>query len=182
LSLNRKRRLFRPAALSLPSMPSFGLLLAVAGGALVGGGLWLTMRPAEAPARQPESARIAADPSEIAVVDGATMRLRDSIIRLDGIAPAARGDACRQPDGTSIDCGVAAANMLASLMQDAPLVDCEVHRHDAKGRALAVCNAQGVDLNRALVESGWARADDGQPALQALEAKARARKLGLWAG
>jgi endonuclease YncB( thermonuclease family) len=182
LSLNRRRRIFRPAALSLPSLPSFGLLLAVLAGALaVGGGLWLTMRPGEAPAQQPEIARIAADPSQIAVVDGGTMRLHDSIVRLDGIAPAARGETCRQPDGSSIDCGVAAANMLASLVQDAPVVTCQVRRHDPMGRALAVCDARGSDLNRALVASGWARADHGEPALQALEAQARARKLGLWA-
>lgn len=183
MSLNRRRRIFRPAALSLPSLPSPGLVLAaLAGACAIGSGLWLTMRPSEAPAQSPVIARLAADPSQVAVVDGGTLRLRDSVVRLDGIAPAARGALCRKPDGSEQDCGVAAANELASLVREAPMVDCRVHGLDAMGRALAVCDARGTELNRALVASGWARADHDQAALRTLEAEARAGRRGIWGG
>jgi len=41
-----------------------------------------------------------------------------------------------------------------------------------------VCEAGGTELNRALVAAGWARADI--PGLGAVEATARAGRLGLW--
>ncbi|MDR3535292.1 MAG: thermonuclease family protein [Acetobacteraceae bacterium] len=181
MSLNRKRRIFRPAALSLPSLPSPGLLLAaLAAISGVSGGAWMMLRPSEAPAQQPVVSRIAADWSQVAVVDGGTLRLRDNVVRLDGIVPAQRGAVCHHLDGTEQDCGAAAANVLAALVREAPLVDCAVRGHDTMGRALAVCDARGMQLNRALVLAGWARAERDEPALRTAEEQARTERLGLW--
>ncbi len=116
------------------------------------------------------------------MVDGGTLRVRDSVVRLDGIAPPARGEVCHRADGSAQDCGVAAANELAALVHKAPQVDCQVRAHDAMGRALAVCDAQGKQLNHALVAAGWARVDGTQAALQPVQAEARAEKRGLWGG
>ncbi len=148
----------------------------------VGGGVWMMFRPSEAPAQQPVVSRLAADWSHVAVVDGGTLRLRDSVVRLDGIVPAERGAVCHHPDGSEQDCGVAAANVLAALVREAPLVDCAVHGHDALGRALAVCDARGMQLNRALVLAGWARAERDEPGLRTAEQQARTERLGLWGG
>lgn len=142
----------------------------------------MMLRPSEAPAQPPVVARLSADWAQVAVVDGGTLRLRDSIVELDGILPAPRGQLCRRADGTDQDCGVAAANALAALVREAPMIDCRVHSHDALGRALAACDARGVELNRTLVAAGWARAARDQPALRALEAQARADRRGIWGG
>lgn len=182
MSLNRKRRIFRPTAARLPSLPAPGLILAglAALGAL-GAGTWVVLSPSSAPAQPPVISRLAAAPSEIAILDGGTMRMRDSVIRLDGITPALRGQDCRRPNGSTQDCGVAAANALAAMVRDAPVVECRVHGQDAKGRALAFCNARGTELNQALVLAGWAHANPDQRALRTDEARARADRRGLWA-
>lgn len=182
MSLNRKRRIFRPTGPTLPSLPSRGLVLALlAGLGAVGAGGWLALRPSEAPAQPPVIGQLAADPAQVAVVDGGTLRFPDVVVRLDGIAPAPRGETCR--DGAAaVDCGAAAANLLARLMRDAPRLACQVHGHDGMGRALATCTARGTDLNRALVQAGWARATAQRPRLLAAEQQARSEHLGIWGG
>lgn len=182
MSLNRKRRIFRPATLRMPSLPAPGLILAgVAALGALGAGSWGFLRPSSAPAQPPVISRLTASPSEIAILDGATMRLRDRVIRLDGIRPALRGQDCRRPNGSMQDCGVAAVNALAAMVRDAPVVECRVHGHDPTGRALAFCSARGTDLNAGLVLAGWARANADQQALLAGEATARAGGRGIWA-
>ena len=132
--------------------------------------------------RYPQSAKreLSAPAAEVAVVDGETLRLAESVVRLLGVAAPARGRDCRRGDGSTFDCGAASAKALAELVRD-QWVDCRVFGEDPSGRPLAICQAAGAELNQALVARGWARATSQLPALGAEEAAARAQHRGLWA-
>jgi endonuclease YncB( thermonuclease family) len=181
LPLRRPRRIFRTGALPVPRrhvlMPlSLGVI-----GAVCAGGLVLAVMSSDLFGRAPAPAgQVAADPAHVAVVDADTLRLSDRVVRLLGISVPPRGRTCRDGSGQDFDCGVAATNALAALVREAP-VDCQVRGADRMGRALAVCEAGGRELNRALVDAGWARADDSSPTLEAAETTARSQRRGLWA-
>jgi endonuclease YncB( thermonuclease family) len=162
------------------ALPTRAMVLAFVGGALtLAAALWMALRPSEAPARSPAVDFVTAGPTQVAVVDGATLRLKDRVVRLAGIEPPTRGETCHTTDGTEFDCGVAAANALAALVRD-NLVECTVRGHDGNGRPLATCVSQGAALNQTLVAAGWARADRGKPDLLTAEGQARVAGLGLW--
>jgi len=184
VSLNHKRRIFRPAIAPLrgTALPGRGWALALAGGALtLLAGVWMAVQPSQAPARPPYETSLAADTAQVAVLDGGTLRLGDRVVRLAGIDPPARGEACHGVDGAGFDCGVAAANALAALVRDGS-VACTLRGHDRVGRPLGRCVSWGTALNLALVAAGWARADRTQSDLARAEDDARAGHRGLWAG
>lgn len=119
---------------------------------------------------------IAAEPEHVAVIDGDTLRLEGTVIRLRGIEAPERGDLC----GASTDCGGAATLALAGLVRDRR-VECRLNGEDRAGRPYGSCQANGTDLSRAVVASGWARARPGAPELADLELRARRQRAGLWA-
>ncbi len=183
MSLNHKRRIFRPAIAPLrgAALPSRGWALALAGGVLTAlAGVWMALEPSQAPARPPSEGYVAADTSRVAVLDGGTLRVGDRVVRLAGLDPPARGEACHGLDGAGFDCGVAAANALAALVRDGS-VACTLRGHDPVGHPLGHCVSQGAALNLALVAAGWARADRTQSDLSRAEDAARAGRRGLWA-
>ena len=177
MSLNRKRRIFRPTIGPAPrirvDVQQLGVALAAIGGVatmvLV---TWLFVRSNEAPALARPTAQIAAAASDLAVVDGDTLRLGRQVVRLTGIEAPARGKACG-----AVDCGTAAANALAALVQGRG-VDCAIFGSDRYGRPMGVCRASGVDLNAALVRDGWAYATDRN--LRPTEEDARRAGRGIW--
>ena len=178
VSLNHKRRIFRS------SFSPVAILAPVLGAALlIPAALWVfelasfPAGPSDA-AAPPVEQRMVADTDRVAVVDGNTLRLADQVVLLDGIIPPARGETCHGLNGAAFDCGVAAANALASLLRHGP-VDCTLLGRDEAGRAVAICSAGGEQLNRAVVAAGWARA--GDDTLRAEEQRARAEHRGLWA-
>ena len=67
-------------------------------------------------------------------------------------------------------------------------VTCHLNGRDARGFALGRCEAMGVDINQALVHSGWARARADAaagampPAFAEAERQARTAERGLWHG
>lgn len=130
-----------------------------------------------------------AGPAQVEVVDGDTLRLRDTVIRLLGVTAPARGAGCgvagrgageRGVEGRGVDCGQAATVILAGLVSHGP-VECRLAGSDDHGRPLGTCRSGGVEINSAVVESGWAVADPGQPALDRAERSAQAQRRGLWA-
>jgi endonuclease YncB( thermonuclease family) len=121
-------------------------------------------------------------PTESArVIDGDTIDLLGQRIRLHGIDTPEAKQTC-QRDGGAWLCGAAATIALRKLIGGAQ-VTCAQRDKDRYGRVVAVCHANGKDLNAAMVLSGMALAyrkysDDyiGQ------EASAKAAGRGLWAG
>lgn len=154
-----------------------GLIGAIGGAALV-----LIALPAELFGRVPlPSGMLTADAPQIAVVDGDTLRVRDTVLRLQGISAPRRGQACQRGDGTGYDCGAAASEALAALVRG-HLIACRLNGRDTSGRPLALCESGGRDVNRAMVAGGWARAQVDAPAFGDDETEARARRVGLWQG
>ncbi len=153
------------------------MLLGLAG-AGIGASLLMVGRSPDLPGqKQAPAGEVSADPLVVAVVDGATLRLRDTVVRLHGVAAPARGRTCLDGQGSGYDCGAAATAALASLVRDRR-VACRLNGRDRAGLVLGVCEAGGTEINHALVATGWARADG--PALGSTEANARASRLGLW--
>jgi endonuclease YncB( thermonuclease family) len=126
-----------------------------------------------APAEQDWTAAAAS----VRVVDGDTLRLGERTLRLSGLLSPQRGQACRTAGGIGFDCGATAAEALARLVQGRDLF-CQLKGRDSFGRPLGTCMAGGVQLNAALISSGWALADT--TAMTALETDARRAGRGLW--
>jgi endonuclease YncB( thermonuclease family) len=121
-----------------------------------------------APTRQ-----LSAAPEQVAVIDSGTLRLGDRVVRLRGVEPPSHTTCADQ------DCGAAAANALAAMVRDTPVV-CGVSGTDGLGRPYAVCQAGGTELNRAVIAAGWGRAADDLPDLERAEYMARADNRGVW--
>jgi endonuclease YncB( thermonuclease family) len=183
VSLNRPRRLFRDLQDSSLGQTSFGrTLLAGILGTFLGAIVVLTGLPSDLFGRVPNpSGSLSADAAEVAVVDGDTLRLRDTIIRLQGVEAPPRGRSCSRADGSSFDCGAAAVAALAGLVRGHTVV-CHITSRDGAGFIQAMCDAGETDLNRHLVADGWARARADVPAFSDEEARARTEQRGLWHG
>jgi len=123
-----------------------------------------------------------ADPSGPArVIDGDTIDISGQRIRLHGIDTPEAKQTC-QREALVWLCGAAATKALRELIGGA-WVACSQRDKDRYGRVVAVCRANGIALNAAMVRSGMALAyrkysDDytGQ------EGAAKAARRGLWAG
>jgi endonuclease YncB( thermonuclease family) len=113
------------------------------------------------------------------VTDGDSLSIAGVGIRLFGI-DAPEGKQTCERDGAAWLCGEEAATQLRSLTADQQ-VNCEGRGKDAYGRLVAVCSANGFELNKTMVEAGWATAfskysDDYIGA----EASAKAARRGIW--
>jgi endonuclease YncB( thermonuclease family) len=182
VSLNRKRRIFRSNFRAVPSrgrrILSRAVLLAACGSAVtLVVAVSMFLGSSVAPARPPAGLHVGASAGRLAVLDGGTLRVGDQVVRLAGIVAPARGSVCYGAGQVEIDCGVAAANALASLVRG-NAVDCTVSGHDGRGRPVATCLAGGKVLNEALVLDGWARAEVDD--MRELELSARAAGRGIW--
>lgn len=131
--------------------------------------LFVARGPLTGPAETLNGAMRAADGDSL--VHGAVR------IRLEGIDAPELGQTCRRA-GADYACGREAQAALARLVAGRN-VSCRSAGHDRYDRLLARCTAGGVDLNRAMVEAGWAMAygDYGRE-----EDAARRAGRGLWAG
>lgn len=143
--------------------------------------LWLFVGPSNAPAHAPTNEHIVVPASRLAVLDGATLRVGDQVVQLEGIVAPARGSPCRTAAGAAVDCGSAAANALAALVRDAPL-DCTIRDRDTAGRPVAACQSAGVPLSETLLREGWAWVQDATPSsgLRQAQDGARVAGHGLW--
>lgn len=152
-------------------------LLGVGFGALV---LVLMLAlPADLFGRVPTlSSELHAESGQVAVVDGQTLRLRDTTIRLAGILAPPRGQSCRDDRGGAYDCGAAASAALAVILRGR-LIACTLSGRDAAGFPQALCEAGGAEVNRALVAGGWARALT-TASFGPEEQTARKARRGLW--
>ena len=177
MSIEPRRRIFRrsrPSGKGVRGAFLFFLLVAMGAGGIDVAAGWVGPLHSEL-------IQLSGRPGTVAVVDGDTLRLEDQVVRLAGLLAPARGETCLAPGDQSAShasCADVAAENLSRLLADQP-VQCSLVGADQMGRATALCTAGKLELNRAVVESGWARADSGQFA--AAENDARASHRGLWA-
>ncbi len=183
MAIRRPRRIF--IAQQKPARPNRVVGQTVAAGligTLFGAFVVLLGLPSDLFGRVPNpSGSISAEASHVAVIDGDTLRLHESIIRLQGVEAPPRGKSCQRIDGATFDCGAAAVAALADLVRDRT-VTCHLAGRDSAGFTQGMCEAGETDLNRRLVAQGWARARADVPAFSDEEQHARSEQRGLWRG
>ena len=117
-----------------------------------------------------------------AVIDGDTIELHGSRIRLYGIDAPETAQTCENATGRAYPCGRTAAHALAEQIGTSP-VTCEPVKATKGERVVAVCRVGHEDLSAWMAAHGHAIAERrGSPAYLRQESKAWATRRGLWAG
>ncbi|MCO5065879.1 MAG: thermonuclease family protein [Rhizobiaceae bacterium] len=111
------------------------------------------------------------------VNDGDSLTFAGERVRLWGIDAPELNQSCTI-DAKPYACGKRARAALQAMV-NAGKVDCRGSEHDKYGRLLAICRVGTIEINRAMVESGWAVAYGGYETAQS---SARLAGKGLWAG
>lgn len=115
------------------------------------------------------------------IVDGDTVDIDGTRIRLEGIDAPETAQTCER-DGGTWACGIDAARFLAGLTRGESL-DCAVNGADIYGRTLATCFAGQRDINAEMVRRGYAWAFvKYSRTYVAVEDRARAARAGVWQG
>jgi endonuclease YncB( thermonuclease family) len=116
------------------------------------------------------------------VIDGDTIAVAGTRVRLHGIDAPETRQACETTGGTVWRCGAGATRALADLLGDRP-VTCAPHGRDRYRRVLARCFVAGVDIGDWMVAHGRAvayRRYSGD--YIGAEARAQTGRLGVWSG
>jgi endonuclease YncB( thermonuclease family) len=120
---------------------------------------------------------------QASVVDGDTLKIHDTRIRIWGIDAPESAQLCRDDDSALYHCGAKAANDLDAFIA-ARTVTCSQVDRDRYGRPVAVCSIGDVDLASWLVRKGlaldWPKYSQGEYSKAQLEAQSNVR--GIWAG
>jgi endonuclease YncB( thermonuclease family) len=114
-------------------------------------------------------------------VDGDTLRIGETVIRLFGIDAAEGHQVCAAAGGGEWNCGGAATARLVDLLAAGP-ISCAGTALDDFGRLLAICTAfDGTTINATLVAEGLAWAFVRySPLFVEEEALARSTGIGVW--
>jgi len=116
------------------------------------------------------------------IVDGDTIWIGDTKIRLHGIDAPETKQECYRKNGRKYRCGVASTEALRDLIGSEP-VSCKGENYDRYNRLIAVCYNGTVNLNAELVRLGWALAYRRYSKdYVSVENEAQDAKRGMWAG
>jgi len=115
------------------------------------------------------------------VIDGDTIDIAGTRIRLQGIDAPESDQTCTDSRNGAWRCGRAATRALIGFIAGRPL-RCETSGFDRYRRVLAMCALpDDTDANAWMVQQGWALTYYAAT-YQPQEAEARAAKRGIWAG
>ena len=116
------------------------------------------------------------------VVDGDTLKIGKSRIRLHGIDAPESKQRCRDQKLSDWLCGQEATKALRKKINNRA-VQCLSDKKDRYKRYIAICYVDGVNLNQWLVLNGWAVAYQkySKPYINA-EAIARSQEVEIWSG
>ena len=116
------------------------------------------------------------------IVDGDTIWIGGTKIRLHGIdAPEAK-QTCKKADGSKYRCGEMATFALAEIIET-HWITCKGETTDRYKRRIATCYAGPYDINGEMVRRGWALAYRRYSEDYVDEEEdARNRKAGMWQG
>jgi len=138
--------------------------------------LLLAAYPVAAPAQQPIV-------GQASVIDGDTIEIRGSRIRLFGIDAPESAQTCHDDDGKLYRCGQKSALALADFI-GAKLVSCAPVDTDRYGRTVATCEVGGVDMADWLARAGlafdWPQYSKGR--YTAAQKAAERAGDGMWGG
>jgi succinoglycan biosynthesis protein ExoI len=118
------------------------------------------------------------------VVDGDTVDIGKTRIRFEGIDAPESWQRCSK-SSKPYRCGKEAADALDGFLAASRPLRCEPHYKEGRGRWVADCfRADGKSVNEWMVINGhaidWPKYSGGKYA--GLQAKAKARHLGIWQG
>jgi endonuclease YncB( thermonuclease family) len=120
---------------------------------------------------------------QASVVDGDTLEIHGTRIRLWGIDAPESSQLCRGDDSLPYRCGAEAANQLDAFIARRP-VNCSPINLDRYGRTVATCRVGDVDLGQWLVRNGsaldWPQYSKGRYGGVQQEAEQAGR--GMWKG
>lgn len=115
------------------------------------------------------------------VIDGDTLEIAGSRVRLIGIDAVEKDQLCKDRSGDEWPCGRYATEELARLVGGKSVM-CLVREYDRYGLAVSDCETGGLSLSYWAVQQGWAVATDfGRDYVKA-ESEARAEERGIFAG
>jgi endonuclease YncB( thermonuclease family) len=117
------------------------------------------------------------------VVDGDTLEIQGMRVRLWGVDAVESSQTCLDAAGRVWPCGRRAAFALADFL-GARTVSCTRKDTDRYGRTVAVCRVGDTEINRWLVEQGWALAyvQYGGSVYLPAQNQAQAARRGIWQG
>lgn len=114
------------------------------------------------------------------VMDGDSLELTGTIIRLHGIDAPELAQTCNR-NAQTWQCGNDAADLLRQLI-DGRQVTCQQQNLDADGRVVAICTVGRINLNKNMVDAGFAIAlPQVTDAYVDSEQRAKEQGLGIWA-
>lgn len=111
------------------------------------------------------------------IIDGDSVVVAGTEIRLLGIDAPERDQNCSR-GGADWQCGRESGRRLRAFL-GGKRVSCSGNNFDKHGRLLAVCRRGDVEVNKWLVEQGWAVSYSDYPATERAARKAR---RGIWSG
>ena len=118
----------------------------------------------------------------VTVIDGDTLEMHGKRIRLHGIDAPESGQTCRSQSGKTYRCGQLATIQMAQYTKR-KTIRCNVRDTDRYGRLVAVCFADGQDINKRIVRDGFALAYRRfSRDYVAAERNAKRDKVGMWQG
>ena len=116
------------------------------------------------------------------IVDGDTLAIGATKIRLEGIDAPETDQICLNASGSRWTCGIEARDKLVAHVA-AREIACTSSGIDAYKRTLATCRLNGEDLNGWMVQEGWALAYVKYSSVYVgTEEDARTHQRGLWQG
>lgn len=116
------------------------------------------------------------------VVDGDTLAIGATKVRLEGIDAPETDQVCLNANGAHWTCGIDARDQLAAHIAGRE-IRCSSSGVDAYKRTLATCYFGDEDLNAWMVQQGWALAYvQYSSAYRQVEEDARTNQRGLWQG
>jgi endonuclease YncB( thermonuclease family) len=117
------------------------------------------------------------------IIDGDTIEIHGTRIRLWGIDAPEHDQLCRGDDSLPYRCGAKSANAIDAFIASRP-VACAPKDIDRYGRTVAACSVAGADLAEWSVSNGlavdWPRYSHGQYAKA--QADAEHSERGMWSG
>jgi endonuclease YncB( thermonuclease family) len=120
---------------------------------------------------------------QASVIDGDTLEIHGTRIRLWGVDAPESSQLCRGEDSLQYQCGAKAANALDAFLARRP-VSCSPITQDQYRRTVASCSVEGVDLGEWLVRNGlaldWPQYSKGK--YDAAQRDAEHAGRGMWAG
>ena len=120
---------------------------------------------------------------QASIIDGDTIEIHGTRIRLWGIDAPESDQLCRGEDSEQYRCGAQAANDLDAFIARRP-VSCNPISLDRYGRTVATCSVAGIDLGDWLVRQGlaldWPQYSRGQYGAAQRQADQAGR--GIWKG